>query len=116
MVTTCTATPIRVVRRPDPALWDTDELMTLSEATALFWPDGPLTVRSLRTAIRDRRLPVSVIAGKHFVTKRALAEMSTCTPLTGPAPDLDRPTPASAGEHAPKGEAYRRLMQAIGRN
>jgi len=89
--------------------------MTLPEAVALFWPDGPLTVRSLRTAIRDRRLPVSVVAGKHLVTKRALAEMSACTFLKGPAPALLTESPVPTGVAAPAGESYRRLMRAVGK-
>lgn len=115
MVQTCSATPPRVARRPDPAQWDLDELMTLPEAVALFWPDGPLTVRSLRTAIRDRRLPVSVVAGKHLVTRRALTEMSACTFLNGPGPDPKAEIPAPTRVMAPAGESYRRLMRAVGK-
>jgi hypothetical protein len=124
-------TPPRVIERPDPRQWETDELMTLAEAVALFWPRGPLTVRSLRTAIRDERLPVSVVAGRHLVTKRALKEMSRCTPLPrqargaqeagqeiGQEPDeelgngIARPAFSSsdAGE-----AAYERLMRKLDR-
>jgi hypothetical protein len=48
--------PKRGSCRPTPARWDMDELLTLNEAAALFWPDGPLTVTSLRNAIRNHQL------------------------------------------------------------
>ena len=68
----------RVVARPDPESWSLDELMTLTEAAALFWPNGPLTVPSLRTAVRDGQLAVAKVAGKFLTTRRQIAEMSTC--------------------------------------
>ncbi|UFW46278.1 MULTISPECIES: hypothetical protein [Bradyrhizobium] len=71
----------RVCARPDPAAWRDDELMTLTEAAALFWPDGPLTETSLRTAVRDHRLAISQIAGKFFTTKRAIAALEICKTL-----------------------------------
>jgi hypothetical protein len=72
----------RVAVRPDPATWRNDELMTLGEAAALMFPDGPLSERSLRTAVREGRLPISVVAGKFFVTKAALSLLSVCTTIT----------------------------------
>ena len=77
--------PPRIAERPDPASWRADELLTLDEAAALFWPQGPLSVSSLRTAVRDRRLAVARIAGKLLVTPRAIVEMSHCSLL--PSPD-----------------------------
>jgi hypothetical protein len=59
----------RVAQHPNPAAWEDDELMSLGEAARLFWPHGPITERTLRTAIRDGRLPISQVAGKFFVTK-----------------------------------------------
>ncbi|MBB3020402.1 hypothetical protein FHR70_003483 [Microvirga lupini] len=82
----------RVAARPDPALWREDELLSLGEAVALFWPDGPLSVSSLRTAIRDGRLPVSVVAGKFFVTPLALRALSNCQVLRPAAPEAAEPT------------------------
>jgi hypothetical protein len=80
------ATP-RVAARPDPAAWGENELLSLAEATALFWPDGPITERTLRTAVRDGRLPISLVARKFFVTKTAIASLSRCEPLaTGRRP------------------------------
>jgi len=77
----------RIAARPNPRDWDPDDLLTLPEAVALFWPDGPLTVASLRTAIRDGRLAVTVIARKFFVTPSAVRAMSR--PQTT-APSSDR--------------------------
>lgn len=78
----------RVADRPDPRSWGDDELMTLSEAARLHWPHGPITEHTLRTAVRDGRLAISQVAGKFFVTKRALADLSTCEPLEiGEMPD-----------------------------
>ena len=44
-------------------------------------PDGPLSDRSLRIAVREGRLPISVEAGKFFVTKDDLSLLSVCTPI-----------------------------------
>jgi hypothetical protein len=70
-----TKLPRRVAARPDPKDWAEDELMTLAEAAALMWPEGPLTASSLRTAHRAGRLEVTIIARKLLVTKAALKAM-----------------------------------------
>lgn len=49
--------------------------MTLPEAAALFWPRGPLTVTSLRTAGHEGSLKVTIVAGKWFVTAAAIRTM-----------------------------------------
>jgi hypothetical protein len=67
----------RVKARPKATDWAPDELMTLTEAVGVFWPDGPLTVPSLRTEIRKGHLIAERIAGKLFVTPNALQEMRT---------------------------------------
>ena len=59
----------RIAARPDPDQWGDDELLTLPEAAALFWPLGPLSVSSLRTAIKDGQLAYTEIAGKFLTTK-----------------------------------------------
>lgn len=51
---------VRIAQRPRPELWDPDELMTLAEAAAVFFPDGPFSLSSLRTAIRDGDLAIAV--------------------------------------------------------
>ncbi len=76
-----TAANDRVTARPDPSQWRDDEIMTLREAAALFWPDGPFSERTLRTAVRDGRLPISQVARKFFVTKASLRVLSVCEPL-----------------------------------
>lgn len=68
--------PRRVAARPDPRDWTDDELMTLAEAAALMWPQGPLTASSLRTAYRAGELETAMIARKLLVTKAALAAMT----------------------------------------
>lgn len=70
--------PRRIEKRPSPEQWGDDELLTLAEAAALLWPDGPLTTTSLRTAVRQGRLEVAEIAGKLLTTKAALQRMSIC--------------------------------------
>lgn len=70
--------PLRILERSNTDLWGEDELLTLSEAAALFWPRGPLTTRSLRTAVRDGQLGTVTIAGKMLTTKRQLARMAEC--------------------------------------
>jgi len=84
----------RVAQRPDPAAWGEDELMSLGEAARLHWPDGPIRERTLRTAVRDGRLPISILACKFFVTRRALAALSNCepAPTSRPARDAEATT------------------------
>ncbi len=65
----------RVRIRSRPEEWGDEDLMTLVEAAAVFWPDGPLTVRSLRTEIAAGSLTAERIAGKDLVTPAALREM-----------------------------------------
>lgn len=68
--------PRRVAARPEPTQWGDDELMTLSEAAALLWPQGPLTASTLRTAYRAGQLEVTMIARKLLVTKMAIRAMT----------------------------------------
>lgn len=67
--------PPRIAARPETTLWSDDELLTLPEAAALFWPAGPITVHTLRTAARDRSLAITVVARKHFTTPLAIRRM-----------------------------------------
>ncbi len=68
--------PRRVAARPNPCDWADDELMTLAEAAALMWPQGPLTASSLRTAYRAGGLETVMIARKLLTTKANLAAMT----------------------------------------
>src|SRR5258706_101537 len=49
----------RAKARPDPAQWGEDEVMTLVEAAAVFFPEGPLTLSSLRGAAAAGTLEIS---------------------------------------------------------
>ena len=73
--------PARIQARQSPEQWGEDELLSLPEAASLFWPEGPLSVSSLRVAVRDGVLPVTVVAGKILTTKRAVLSMSICRPI-----------------------------------
>lgn len=66
---------IRVKTRPDPAQWDDDEVLTLAEATALFFPQGPLTLSSLRNAVASGALEIARVAGKDLTTPRAIRKL-----------------------------------------
>lgn len=68
--------PRRIAARPRPDQWGGDELLTLAEAAALLWPDGPLTASSLRTAYRAGQLETTMIARKILTTKDSLRRMT----------------------------------------
>lgn len=67
--------PPRIADRPSPEDWNDDELLTLPEAAALFWPAGPITTNTLRTAGRDGTLAITKVAGKFFTTPMAIRRM-----------------------------------------
>jgi hypothetical protein len=73
------AMPERVARRPDPDAWRDDELVALHEAVALLWPDGPLTVSMLRTAIAKGQLGHLRIAGRIYTSLAAMTECRRTT-------------------------------------
>jgi hypothetical protein len=62
----------RAKARPDPAQWGEDEVMTLIEAVAVFFPQGPLTLSSFRTAATAGILKIAKVAGKDLTTPRAI--------------------------------------------
>jgi hypothetical protein len=97
--------PARIASRPNPSQWGREELLTLDEAAALCWPEGPITVRTLRTAVRDGVLGVAWIAGKVFTSLEALEDMSRCR--TKPAPPEAATEAAHAAPAAPKGQPGR---------
>jgi hypothetical protein len=108
--------PPRVLARPNPADWDQDEILTLEEAAALFWPCGPLTVRSLRTAVRDGDLGVTWIAGKLFTSPRAINDMTKCSINKPQGREAVETTPAEQLQSPPEPsltEAAQKLMCAI---
>lgn len=89
--------PPRVTKRPCPTDWQDDELMSLTEAAILFWPEGPLRVASLRTAHRKGQLAVAEIAGKFLTTKRAINQMTKDSLRIEPSDAAPKRTP-SAGQ------------------
>jgi hypothetical protein len=92
--------PPRVAKRPYPAHWRMDEFLTLAEAAALFWPNGPIRETSLRTARRDGQLAVARIAGKLLTTRFAIEEMTRNalrTSLGNRAASRQTASPAAAG-------------------
>jgi hypothetical protein len=107
--------PPRVALRPDPAQWSADELMTLQEAAWLFWPMGPLTMTSLRTAVRDHQLDVAEIAGKILTNKNSIQKMCRCSARTKPGTPDSAPVPVEAGAGMPRSVAEYRSMAAEGR-
>ncbi|MEH3061519.1 MAG: hypothetical protein PGN33_01655 [Methylobacterium radiotolerans] len=88
--------PPRIEKRPKPGDWDDDALLSLIEAAALFWPDGPITVNTLRTAARDRSLEITKIAGKFFTTPSALRRMGLNGPGEATRTPVLEPVAASA--------------------
>jgi hypothetical protein len=65
----------RAKARPDPAQWSDDEAMTLVEATAVFFPQGPLTLSSLRRAAAAGTLEIAKVAGKDLTSPRAIRKL-----------------------------------------
>lgn len=52
-----------------------DEPVRLSDAVSLFFPHGGMSLSALRTEARKGRLVIERIAGKDFVTRKAINEM-----------------------------------------
>ena len=65
----------RAKARPDPAQWGEDEVMTLVEAAAVFFPEGPLTLSSLRRAAAAGTLEIAKVVGKDLTTPRAIRKL-----------------------------------------
>lgn len=109
----------RVAERPKARDWDMDEIMTLAEAVRLHWPKGPLTVPSLRHAIKTGTLPVCVVAGKHFVTRRGLLSLSHGMTLNGEKSTI---APAGLGKRSSSSarmsreEARRWVAESLGQS
>lgn len=58
----------RLQRKPSPEDWHDDEPMTFQEYIAVFYPEGPLTVATLRNEMYRGRLTPAMVAGRYFVT------------------------------------------------
>lgn len=99
--------PPRIADRPGPEDWNEDELLTLPEAAALFWPAGPITTNTLRTAGRDGTLAITKVAGKFFTTPMAIRRMGVAD--DGGMPD---PAPARTSEISPQALFAAKLEEA----
>lgn len=82
----------RVRNRPSVDQWGADESMTLAEAVALFFPDGPLNIKSFRTAAKRGQLAIRRVCGRDFTTPDAVREMLR--------PELRAPTTIAPSERA----------------
>lgn len=67
--------PRRIASRPDPATWGDTYILTLAEAAALLWPEGPITESTLRTSYRKGFLEVVFLNRKLLTCKRSIREM-----------------------------------------
>ncbi len=67
----------RVQLRPALKDWRDDELMSLAEAAALFFPAGPMTANALRIACRRGELAATDVCGRIFTTPRAVRTLMT---------------------------------------
>ncbi len=109
--------PQRIAARPSPDQWGADEILSLAEAASLFWPGGPLSTRSLRTAARDGALATVWIAGKQFTSKGALAAMTRCKPDDPKKPPVRKAEPPDdrnpAGQPADLSASGTRLLDRI---
>ena len=109
-----TAATARVTTRPDPSQWRDDELMTLTEAAALFWPAGPLSTASLRTAHRNGQLAVAVIARKFLTTKAAVEAMARQNlRVVASRPAVRERRPENARVPAPEDALRRKITECI---
>lgn len=100
--------PPRVAARPAPSQWDMDEVLTLPEAVALFWPHGPLTLNSLRRAVAKNQLPHVRIQRKLLTTRASILRLTQCA--TGSSSDL---SPGSSDAAADDQAERERLRQAV---
>ena len=99
----------RVRLRPDPDHWRPDELMTIPEAAALFFPDGPLSPRGLLTARRDAKLATTMVARKIMTTPGAIRAMGDLS-LQQSAPEAVVSESVMSPESTRVAEAQRALL------
>ncbi len=66
-------------------------MLTLPEAAALFWPAGPISTNTLRTAARDGTLAITKVAGKFFTTPLAIRRMGQDQAGKTPGPEIATP-------------------------
>ncbi len=80
----------RLATRPTAGDWGEDELVSLAEAAALFFPSGPLSAASLRAARRRGELACAEVCGRTFTTPRAVRAMSALSARVNDRPGLER--------------------------
>jgi hypothetical protein len=73
---------------------------TLEQAVKTFFADAPITVSTLRSAIKKRKLQATMPEGKLLVTESWLVEWLNRCRVTDNLPDCGS-SPPSAGELAP---------------
>jgi hypothetical protein len=67
----------RLKLKPAPGDWGDDELVSLAEAAALYFPYGPMTANALRIAFRRGELAATEMCGKLYTTPRHVRAMMT---------------------------------------
>lgn len=79
-----------------------DDPVRLSDAVDLFFPRGGMSLSALRTEARKGRLVIERIAGKDFVTKRAIHDMRARCRDQGnrPASTYDETATSESGSSA----------------
>jgi hypothetical protein len=85
--------PPRVAARPRRTLWLDEESLTLPEAVGLFFPNGPLKLKSFQTAAKNRTLASVKVNRKLLTTVGWVKDMLSPRPVP-PAPRDPTPTPA----------------------
>lgn len=76
-----------------------DVPLRLAQAVAVAFPHGGMTVAGLRTEARRGRLVIEKIAGKDFVTLRAIEEMrAACRVQKAQGSGFDQPGQTGASE------------------
>lgn len=83
----------RVKLRPNPEDWGARDLITLREAVRIFWPNGPFTIRSLRTAVGQNALGTIKRNRRLFTTREAIEAWTRVPVVHAPAPLAHPPPP-----------------------
>ena len=102
----------RLTDRPDVADWQDDELVTLAEAAALFFPRGPMTANALRIAFHRGELAGAVVCGRIFTTPRGVGDLSTVRLGPGRPRATDAPEAGAGSDRRPPDDFRRRVAAA----
>lgn len=89
--------------------------MTLVEAVAVFFPEGPLTLSSLRTASAVGTLEIAKVAGKNLTTPRAIRKLvkPSCQAVRQSRPDCGSATTNDAGSSLTAGDRSAQAAAAM---